>query len=233
MKYAVISDIHSNLEALTKALEVINQYAVDEIICLGDIVGYGANPNECLDLIRQHCCIVLKGNHDAAIIDPVIAERFTEDARLAIFWTSQHIHKHHVSFLALLPLIQEKDDFLFVHASPCHPDQWNYILDTQTAVQTFSCFSKSLCFIGHSHTPMIFSKRGKEQNIVRGEQYIINVGSIGQPRDARTDLSFGIFDTETWYYQNIRCSYDKETAMKKILDSGLPPRLGFRLMIGM
>jgi len=232
MKYAIVSDIHSNLEALTKALEIIDRKLVDEIICLGDIVGYGANPNECIELIRQRCSTVIKGNHDEALFNDGITARFNEDARLAIAWTRRQIRKEHISYLRTLSLSKKRDAVLFVHASPCFPEQWRYILDNISASNALHCFSEFLCFIGHTHAPAIFSAKGRVSGIIKGERFIINVGSVGQPRDGNKDLSFGIFDTDTWSYENIRSPYDAKTAMRKILNSELPPRLGRRLLMG-
>jgi predicted phosphodiesterase len=232
MRYAIISDIHSNLEALTKSLEIIDQKSVDDIICLGDIVGYGANPNECVELVRQRCSIVIKGNHDEAVLNPSITQRFTEDARLAIVWTLKHISEENIAYLSTLPLSMKREKLLFLHASPCNPDRWNYILEETTAGLAFPCFSESLCFIGHTHVPAIFSTSGRAHSIIPQERFIINVGSIGQPRDRNADLSFGLFDTTQWSYENIRSSYDAEAAVQKILKSELPARLGHRLMMG-
>jgi predicted phosphodiesterase len=232
MRIALISDIHSNLEALTKALEIIDKSSIDEIICLGDIVGYGANPNECLDLVRQRCKIVVKGNHDEAVLDLEITHRFTDDARSAVMWTHGKISAANIDYLKMLPLKQKKNNLLFVHSSPCNPEVWNYIFGDDTAADSFQCFSESLCFIGHTHIPAVFSTNGRTRGITKNERYIINVGSIGQPRDRNTQLSFGIIDTDEWAYENIRNPYDTETAAKKILDAGLPSRLGHRLLIG-
>jgi predicted phosphodiesterase len=232
MRYAFISDIHSNLEALTKALEIIDDRSADKIICLGDIVGYGANPNECIELVRLRCSTVIRGNHDEAILDVSIAERFTEDARSAILWTCRHIGEENISYLRTLPLSDKKEDILLVHSSPCHPQEWEYILDEDTAVHALHCYSETLCFIGHTHTPAIFSTGGRVKSLIRGNRYLVNVGSIGQPRDHRTDLSFGFFDTETWEYENIRSSYDVAGTVQKIFNSDLPPRLGHRLLLG-
>jgi predicted phosphodiesterase len=232
MKYAIISDIHSNLEALTKALEIIDHRSVDEIICLGDIVGYGANPNECIALISQRCSAVIKGNHDEALLNQSITMHFTEDARSAIVWTRKQISEEYISYLRTLTLSIRKENLLFVHATPCYPEQWKYILEANTAVNALQCFSESLCFIGHTHAPAIFSTVGQVRSVTKGERYLVNVGSVGQPRDRIPDLSFGIFDTETWSYENIRSQYDVKTAVHKILNSDLPPRLGYRLLMG-
>jgi len=232
MKYAIISDIHSNLEALTKALEIIDQRSVDEIICLGDIVGYGANPNECLALIRQRCNTVIKGNHDEALLNESITSRFTEDARSAIEWTRKRISEENISYLHTLSISIKKDDLLFVHASPCYPEQWKYILEDNAAVSALHCFSESLCFIGHTHSPAMFSTAGRVRNMMKGERYLVNVGSVGQPRDRITDLSFGIFDADAWWYENIRSPYNVALTVRKILATDLPPVLGYRLLTG-
>ena len=232
MVIAIISDVHSNLEALTKAIDIIDSRSVDEIVCLGDIVGYGADPNECVDLVRRRCNTVIKGNHDDAVVDLTAAEDFTDNARSAILWTRKQITEENLDYLRSLSLVHRKKDMVFVHSSPCEPEEWNYIFDEDTAARAFRCFSEPLCFIGHTHMPMIFSPNGIASAITRNERTLINVGSIGQPRDRNTDLSFGIFDTGTWTYENIRSPYDMETAAGKILKTSLPPKLGQRLFMG-
>jgi predicted phosphodiesterase len=232
MRIAIISDIHSNLEALTKAIDIIDSRSVDEIVCLGDIVGYGANPNECVDLVRRRCNTVIKGNHDDAVIDLIVADDFTDNARSAILWTRKQITEENLDYLCSLSITHRKKDIVLVHSSPCEPQEWSYIFDEDTAARAFRCFSEPLCFIGHTHMPMIFSPNGFASAISNDERYLINVGSIGQPRDRNTDLSFGIFDTGTWTYENIRSPYDMETAARKILKTTLPPKLGQRLLLG-
>jgi predicted phosphodiesterase len=232
MRIAIISDIHSNLEALTKAMEIINKQSVDDIICLGDIVGYGANPNECIELVRKHCDAVIKGNHEGAVENISLTEYFTDDARAAVFWTREQLTEKNFDYLLTLPLSHKSDDLLFVHASPCNPAEWHYILDNSDAPVAFRCFSELICFIGHTHTPAIFSTDRQSKRITKEERSIINVGSIGQPRDRNTDLSFGIFDTCAWTYENIRSPYDVELTVKKILATDLPSGLGYRLLMG-
>lgn len=232
MRLAIISDIHSNLEALTKAMEVIDRHSVDEIICLGDIVGYGANPNECIELVRKRCSAVIKGNHEYAVENISETEFFTEDAGAAIIWTQTQLTEKNYEYLLTLPLAHRAGDFYFVHASPCNPAEWPYIFGHADASSTFRCFSETICFIGHTHTPAIFSSIGRSRRVTIGERYLINVGSVGQPRDRNSDLSFGIFDTGAWSYDNIRSPYDVETAARKILNTSLPPKLGQRLFLG-
>jgi predicted phosphodiesterase len=232
MRIAIISDIHSNLEALTKAMEIIDAQSVDEIVCLGDIIGYGADPNECLDLVRRRCTFVIKGNHEDAVLDRTKAEDFTQNARLAIEWTRNQITEENLGYLRTCSLLCRMKDIMFVHASPCEPAEWNYIFEEDSASRAFGCFSESLCFVGHTHVPAIFSIDGYASGITKDERFLVNVGSVGQPRDRNTQLSFGLLDTHTWVYKNIRAPYDVETAVGKILKTDLPARLGQRLFMG-
>ncbi|HEY6953239.1 MAG TPA: metallophosphoesterase family protein [Bacteroidota bacterium] len=233
MRFAIISDLHSNLEALQKALELIDQESVQEIVCLGDIVGYGADPNECVNLVRSRCRIVLRGNHDAAAVNPLNAESFTRNARIAAEWTRQQLSPENRRYLEGLPYTASRDGILFVHASPYQPESWFYVLSEEDLESAFQNFSEQLCFIGHSHFPGIFSEEGPAKTVSRGLRYLINVGSIGQPRDGNAKLSFGIFDTERWEYRNIRSEYPIQIAAEKIIRAGLPRALADRLPLGM
>jgi predicted phosphodiesterase len=232
MKYAIISDIHSNLEALQKALSIIDEKKVDEIICLGDIVGYGANPNECVDIVRTRCSTVVLGNHDAAALNTSLAHDFNAIAQKAVYWTAENLLPDHAKYLLALPMTAKNEDILFVHSSPQIPDAWDYIIDAGDAHMAFDYFEEKICFIGHTHVPGIFSPRGRAKNITRDEQFIINVGSVGQPRDGNPMLSFGIFDSESWEYELIRSDYDIQSAVDKIFNAGLPKELGYRLQFG-
>lgn len=233
MRYAIISDIHSNLEALTKAFELIDRESVQESVCLGDIVGYGANPNECVDLVRSRCQIVLRGNHDAAAVNPLNAESFTKNARIAAEWTQQQLSEENKRFLESLPYTSTRDEILFVHSSPYQPEAWYYVLSEEDLDVAFQNFSERICFIGHSHFPGIFSEEGPAKAVHRASRFLVNVGSIGQPRDGNSKLSFGIFDTEAWNYKNIRSEYPIRIAAEKILKAGLPRALSDRLALGM
>lgn len=233
MRHAIISDIHGNLEALTKALSIIEERGADRIVCLGDIVGYGAEPNACVDLVRSRCSVVVLGNHDAAALDPSVAHDFNPIARRAVLWTSEQLTAENRSFLASLPLTAGDEQILFVHASPDTPQQWDYIVDNDDASVAFRHFTQRLCFIGHTHVPGIFGRTGRLKHITPEEQAIVNVGSIGQPRDGNPMLAFGIFDDAAWSYELIRSEYDIETAAAKIYAAKLPEELGNRLLYGM
>lgn len=233
MRYAIISDIHSNLEALTKALTIIDEKKVDEIICLGDIVGYGASPNECVELIRTHCSAVVLGNHDAAALDTTQAYDFNAIARRAVYWTAEQLTAENKTYLSSIPMTIVKENVMFVHSSPNAPEAWDYIVDPDEASHAMRTLEEQICFIGHTHVPGIYSGRGRAKNITRDEQFIVNVGSIGQPRDGNPMLSFGIFDSTLWEFEIIRSQYDIQKAAEKIYAAKLPEELGNRLLYGM
>lgn len=232
MRLAIISDIHSNLEALRSAFEVIDREGVDEVICLGDTVGYGANPNECLSIVRERCSTILLGNHDAAAIDLSVANHFTMNAQLSAMWTFANLFEEHKVFLRGLSQTEPRDDIIFSHSSPFEPQEWHYVISDFDMREAFHAFTERICFIGHSHIPVIFSERGKTPAIGTAGRFIVNVGSVGQPRDGKPELSFGLFDTKAWTYRNIRTQYDIRTAAEKIRKAGLPHALAERLYHG-
>ncbi|MBI5021263.1 MAG: metallophosphoesterase family protein [Ignavibacteriales bacterium] len=232
MRIAIISDIHSNLEALTEAFEIIEEKKVDEIVCLGDIIGYGASPNECLNLIRQNCKQILLGNHESVIVNPDQINDFSPNAKIAAMWTYKHLTDENKSFIKNLPMEFKLEELLFVHSSPFEPEEWHYIVSGEDRNFNFKFYEENICFFGHTHFPGVYTENGKTENINRDEKYLINVGSVGQPRDHDPRLSFGIFDTEQWSYENIRTEYDVKTTSEKILSAGLPKYLAERLSVG-
>ena len=233
MKYAIVSDIHANLEALTKALAIIDDKHVDEIICLGDVVGYGANPNECVEIVRRNCTAVVLGNHDEAALDPAGPHDFNPIAQKAIEWTAAQLTDESFSFLSSRTMIEKKENILLVHSSPHSPEAWDYIINAEEAADAIQYFEEMICFIGHTHVPGIFSVSGRSKSVSRTERQLVNVGSVGQPRDGNPMLSFGIFDSTAWKYELIRSEYNIQLAAEKILKAGLPQELGYRLMYGM
>ncbi len=232
MRIAVISDIHSNEHALRKALSIIDKSAIDELYCLGDIVGYGAFPNECINLIRERATHCVLGNHDLAAIDPSFADYFTKAGRVAAHWTHSTLLDKNVEYLKSLPYTITTDLCTLAHAGPANPQEFEYVQSLQVAEQQFGAFASQLCFIGHTHIPTICGENLRTFVFKNGMRFLINVGSIGQPRDGNPQLSFGIFDTALWKYQNVRADYDVEGASRAILDCGLPPILGKRLFQG-
>ncbi len=232
MRIAIISDIHSNLEALQKTFSIIRDRSVDDIICLGDIIGYGADPNECIDLVRRSASHILLGNHDEAAVHLEKTEYFNPYARVAAEWTNENLTEEHKAFILNLPFDLDLHGLHFVHSSPYQPEEWHYIITAADAEFNLSHFSSPVCFIGHSHVPGIFCEDAVTGEVVRGKKFIVNIGSVGQPRDHDWRLSFGIFDTATWTYENIRSEYDVKTASAKIRKAGLPKALADRIQVG-
>ncbi len=242
MKYGIIADIHSNLEALKSVLKALKDKGVDEYICAGDIVGYGADPEVCMQIVREVCNVTVAGNHDHGAIGLLNLDYFNPEAKKAILWTEEQLNEEERTYLKNLELIQKAGDSLVVHATPLSPQEWNYINSTFTANQNFKEFEEKVCFVGHSHIPVVFSMDIDEGrckyafdtkiHIADGQRYIINVGSVGQPRDKNPLASFAVYDTGTSEVEIYRVEYDVETAQKKIIDAGLPRGLAFRLSSG-
>jgi len=237
MKIAILSDIHSNLEALDAALEYIRGRNIDSIYCLGDIVGYGPNPNECVERIRENCKVALMGNHDYAAVGMADIEYFNDYARASVFWTRDTLSQENMTYLESLPFSYEEETFLLVHSSPSNPSRWHYILSREIAEIEMDYFKQPLCFIGHSHVPVVYSadKSISEHHIyldTDSKKYIINVGSIGQPRDGEPKLCFVVYDTESRELEYVRLYYPVNTTYEKIIKNGLPVFLAERLLKG-
>jgi diadenosine tetraphosphatase ApaH/serine/threonine PP2A family protein phosphatase len=233
MKIALVSDIHSNLQALLAALSDINDRGIDQIYCLGDIVGYGGSPNECVDLVRQRASAVVLGNHDQAAVKPSDADYFTKPGKIAVEWTNKILTDENRQFLAALPFTAEVGLCTLVHASPKVPPAWQYVDSMDAARAQFAHFTTELCFIGHSHVPALCGEDLKTFKFKKSLRFLINVGSIGQPRDGNPLLSYGILDTDAWSYENIRIPYDIRGAALAITSQGLPAVLAKRLSQGL
>jgi len=239
MSFAILADIHSNLEALTEAYKYIKKREdIEEIIIVGDIVGYGANPNECIKVCKNISNCIVAGNHDHAAVNPDERLFFNIHAARAAKWTENVLDEEYVQFLKNLPLTLSKGRFLFVHSSPHNPDEWSYIINNWDARFQFGAFNQNICFIGHSHLPAVFAENSLPDKVdnkfffSKDEKYIVNVGSIGQPRDRNPKLSFCIFDENEWSLENIRLDYDIKKAAGKILKAKLPSGLAERLYNG-
>jgi diadenosine tetraphosphatase ApaH/serine/threonine PP2A family protein phosphatase len=232
MRIAVISDIHGNLEALEATLADIDTRHIERVVCLGDIVGYGANPRECVQLVRERTSNVVLGNHDAAAIDLRDRENMTHNALEAIRWTADRLTREEIDFLRGLPLTLSMNNILFVHSAPKEPRAWEYIMYSFDARGYFRFFSENICFIGHSHTPRMFCEKAFKYAFDPNERWIINVGSVGQPRDEDNRSSYGVLDTVAGAYENIRVPYDIDKAAAKIMNAKLPKVLAKRLYEG-
>ena len=233
MRIAIISDIHGNLEALERTFDIISERDIDRVYCLGDIIGYGANPNECIDFLISRGVLSIIGNHDKAALDLRIAAQFNRYARAAVEWTAKQLTPEHIAFLSGLPYTRVDHDCTFVHATPDKPEEWNYIVSEFDAQEFFQSFSTSICWIGHSHVSGLYCEDMKTKSVERGKRFIINVGSVGQPRNGDWRLSFGVFDVDAWQYEHVVAEYNVALAREKILEAGLPSFLGDRLLSGM
>jgi len=236
VKTAVISDIHSNIEALSAVISELEQTGIERVICLGDIVGYGADPDDCLQLIKDKCDVVIRGNHDSAVSGSEEYSSFNPEAEEAIYWTRNRISEEWKSYLEALPMIFEESGIVYVHSSPHKPALWSYIVSREDALFEFRYFKGSAAFIGHSHISGIFCHDGDtfDDKVILNEEkrYIINVGSVGQPRDGNTNAAYAVYD-DTMKSVNInRVAYDVGSAAEKIRDAGLPSFLSSRLTAG-
>lgn len=240
MRIAIISDIHSNLPALESVLAKGAEMKIEMWYCLGDIVGYGPFPNECIELIRKHCPVVVKGNHDSGLLGETSVDDFNNLGQAAIKWTKKQITPENFDYLKQLPLISILDKITLVHASPAEPEQWTYVFTVRTAQDSFAAFTTDLCFIGHTHVPVII---GEDMSINTYQplpndsdqpknRFLINVGSVGQPRDGNPHAAFGVLDTADWSYELIRVEYDVEKTATSITKAGLPGALAKRLVQG-
>jgi predicted phosphodiesterase len=231
MRIALLSDIHSNLESLTSVLNELNKIGYDELICLGDIIGYGPDPEACLDIVFNKAKIILMGNHEQALLKPELLNDFNTYARESLLWTSVNISEKSTKLLSYLKIEHYYDSIMFVHSNPLYPENWDYIANYYDARRYFDEMKCNLCFIGHSHIEGVY-KMNKKSELNKDNKSIINVGSVGQPRDRMTTASFGVFDIDKWAYTNYRVEYDVEKTYKKIIEKKLPSFLAERLLKG-
>ena len=240
MTTALISDIHGNLEALEAVLAEIKARRPKRVFCLGDVVGYGASPNECLAKVRKECELVLLGNHDAAASGGPEAARFNIYARVAAEWTAKTLTRENREFLQRLPLTSSQGSAFLVHASPACPRDWEYLLDRFDAEPQFHYFTEPICFIGHTHQPAVYmadpsgTKSLPTSNVTLepDRRYIVNVGSVGQPRDHDPRACFVLYNEAAGVVEYVRVPYNIEGAQAKIRAAQLPEVLAARLATG-
>lgn len=234
MRIAILSDIHSNLEALQRALDGIESAGIDAIYCLGDVVGYNADPVACVELVRERCAGVVCGNHDAAVAQEESIEALPKDGQDAARHNRECLSDEQLTYLTELPNTITVENCTFVHATPDTPRAWKRLTTYPAAQSQFDHFDTEICFIGHTHVPAVMANKLGVFQVRRGHRYLVNVGSVGQPRDQNSKLSFGLFDTETFEYHNVRMTYDIDAAAQKIRDAdALPNRLANRLYEGL
>jgi predicted phosphodiesterase len=240
MRYLILSDIHSNLEAL-KAVLADAEGLYRQVVCLGDVVGYGADPNEVTAWVRQNCAAVIRGNHDRACTGMTDLRFFNPIAKAAAEWTRAQLERDHLSYLSELPQGPlDVADFRIVHGSPLDEDA--YVISIQDAEEQFECLGQGLVFFGHTHIQGGFGRSGSqveglspdELALVGGDDaLLVNPGSVGQPRDNDWHAAYAIYDAGTRQIEFRRCSYDVDATQRKIFEAGLPPALAERLSFGL
>lgn len=239
MRYAIISDIHSNLEALDAVLGSLEGERIDGYLSTGDIVGYGADPEACVAKIRALEPAIVAGNHDWAVAGRLSLDFFNAYAREAIEWTRTRLGPDDMKWLGSLPLVRKTGDVTLVHATLNAPDNFDYLLTAYDAFLSLEVLETPVCFVGHSHVPVTFADNGRvtfsfasEFDLAAVRKAIVNAGSVGQPRDGNPHASFGIYDDEARRVEVRRVAYDIAGATSKILAAGLPAILAERLWVG-
>jgi diadenosine tetraphosphatase ApaH/serine/threonine PP2A family protein phosphatase len=239
MRFAIFGDVHANLEALQAVLADARDCGCTHHVCLGDIVGYNANPHECVDVIRSLGCPVVMGNHDEQACLSDNRENFNPLADTAIRWTRAHLPEEDKLWLSKLRLVRQVRDFTIVHATLDTPHQWGYVFNQLDAAVSFNYQFTNLCFFGHTHSPRAYvrdeSVRSLPLDVLQiepGKKYFINGGSVGQPRDGDWHASYCIYHVDKNLVELRRVAYDINTAQDKVVDAGLPQRLADRLALG-
>ena len=242
MRYGIVSDVHSNLEALQTVLTELDKLGIDELVCLGDIVGYGPSPNECCTILRERRCMSIAGNHDEAAATESGIDYFSPLAREALEWNRAALTSDHLAYLAGLPRERRFETFDIVHGAPVY--HFDYILDVIDAQAAFDRTDAALTFVGHSHIAEVYyqdaSGRTFQQRLLHGGRvdisseyrYIVNPGSVGQPRDRNPQAAFAIIDVDEGYVDVRRVTYDVRSVQARIEHARLPSQLGERLSIG-
>ncbi len=244
MRYGIFSDIHGNKEGLEAALRALDKLRIDKYICLGDVVGYGADPSWCIQTVRQNCEVCIMGNHDAAICGKMDYSFYYDAARQVLEWTKSQLSSEEIDWLKNLPykVCQDDGNQCFTHGDPFTPENYNYIYNIEHAralVPKFDELSK-ITWVGHSHLMRAFQfERGKVQymdieNFVLAAdyKYLIAEGSVGQPRDGDPRIGFAVFDTSLNKVTYHRIAYDIDKSAQKIIDAGLPHGFAYRLFNG-
>lgn len=246
MRLGVLGDVHANTEALDAALSALAEQRIDHYVQVGDLVGYGPEPSECIDRIRGLGATVCMGNHDAAVLGLLETSYFNAYARAAIQWTRPRLRPSDIAFLKSLPYVARQPEFTVVHGSLHLPAQFGYVV---SLVEALDCMEKQdtrLCFLGHSHVPAVYLQRdpgiegltmiAQPEGEIRYQgcsKVLLNVGSVGQPRDEDPRAAYAVVDTEAETIEVHRIEYDLAGAQRKIRDAGLPEILATRLSLGL
>lgn len=239
MRIALFGDIHANLEALEVVLADAREQGCTNYVCLGDVVGYNANPSECLNIVRSMNCPVVKGNHDEDAAGDHSLDTMNPTAASALMWTRQQLTQEQRDWLRKLRMVRQVSDFTIVHSTLDQPTNWNYVTNRFDAMSNFSYQFTQVCFHGHTHVPRVYVKDSMVHEepaesiaIEPGAKYFINVGSVGQPRDGDWRACYAVYDVASRLLVFRRLEYDLAKTQQKIIDAGLPEMLAARLAEG-
>lgn len=241
MKYGFFSDVHANLEALKACVIDFRAEKLDKVFFMGDAVGYGPYPDECVKLINDVATVKLMGNHDYAALGLMETDFFNQYAAESMGWTKNSISRKTIQIMSDFELQHETDDILLVHASPKEPELWHYILDMDDAAESFDYFTQRVCVLGHTHRPYIVYKeksgevvlsKQTEEKVSEDRRYLVNIGSVGQPRDGDPRSCYLIYDLEKKLLSHKRVAYNIKATQKDMAKIGLPEYLIERLAVG-
>jgi diadenosine tetraphosphatase ApaH/serine/threonine PP2A family protein phosphatase len=243
MRYGILGDIHGNLTALETVLAAMQSERVDVLISVGDVVGYGAAPRECIALLREAGAVVVMGNHDAAAIDLLDMVYFNTYARDAVLWTRKVLTRDECNWLAALPLARHLEHCSVAHGTLYRPELFDYIQTPEDADPSLDVMPLPVCFVGHSHVPVTLMRMSDdptrtaytvepEVDIEDASRALVNVGSVGQPRDEDPRTAYAVYDSERSRVRILRVAYDIDREAHRIRHAGLPPMLADRLYLG-
>lgn len=239
-KFAILGDIHSNIDALNVVLEDCRSQGVTDFLCTGDVVGYNACPRECLEIVRDLGCPVVMGNHDHYVSSVQNLEDFNPHAAAVIEWTREQLTEEEMNYLANLPFVKTTMGITLVHSTMDVPENFGYVFDHLQAEAHFTHQVTPLCFHGHTHCPMVYEKQlsavyridAQDFRLPIGRKYFVNVGSVGQPRDGDPRAAYAIYEPKSRALSFRRLDYDIAAAQERIRMAGLPERLAERLEVG-
>jgi predicted phosphodiesterase len=243
MRYGILGDIHSNLSALQTVLARMDAAGVETLVSVGDVVGYGGAPSECIAILRERGAIVVKGNHDAACVGELDDRTFNPYARAAVAWTRTVLSASEKRWLSALPMVATLQHCQIAHGTLHDPELYDYILSLSDADPSLDEMVRPACFVGHSHIPLTVMRFADdpqrtaytyetEIDLSETVRALVNVGSVGQPRDENPDSAYALYDTRAKRVSILRTSYDIEAEIARILAAGLPSVLGERLRLG-
>lgn len=243
MRYGILGDIHGNLSALLRVLECLEDEGIDTLISVGDVVGYGAAPSECIAILQERNAVVVKGNHDAACVGELDVRCFNPYARVAVEWTESVLSTEEKRWLSELPHVATLDHCQVAHGTLHKPDLFDYILSPSDANPSLDEMERPVCFVGHSHIPLTVMRFRDEPDrtaytfdtdidLSETVRALINVGSVGQPRDENPLTAYAVYDADKCHASILRTDYDIEAEVSRIHKAGLPDVLGERLRIG-